>query len=241
MLWRKFLNKKLKRIISGKNGNISFGMVYERQYQNNNIMAEVKKQVTAALEDLCIDTVRVLAADAVQKANSGHPGTPMGLAPVGHVLWTKSMRYNPLNPEWPNRDRFVLSAGHACMLQYSFLHLTGYDITLNDIKKFRQLHSKTAGHPEYGLLAGIEVTTGPLGQGFANGVGMAIAQQYLAARYNKPGFNLFDYRIYSICSDGDMMEGVTSEAASIAGWRESPRYFPTAATSGAAMPNYCMP
>ena len=217
MLWRKFLNKKLKRIISGKNGNISFGMVYERQYQNNNIMAEVKKQVTAALEDLCIDTVRVLAADAVQKANSGHPGTPMGLAPVGHVLWTKSMRYNPLNPEWPNRDRFVLSAGHACMLQYSFLHLTGYDITLNDIKKFRQLHSKTAGHPEYGLLAGIEVTTGPLGQGFANGVGMAIAQQYLAARYNKPGFNLFDYRIYSICSDGDMMEGVTSEAASIAG------------------------
>ncbi len=180
-------------------------------------MLEVKEQTAAAIEDLCINTVRILAADAVQKANSGHPGTPMGLAPVGHVLWTKAMNYDPQNPNWPNRDRFVLSAGHACMLQYSFLHLTGYDITLNDIKKFRQLHSKTAGHPEYGLLDGIEVTTGPLGQGFANGVGMAIAQQYLAARYNKPGFNLFDYKIYAICSDGDMMEGVTSEAASVAG------------------------
>jgi len=180
-------------------------------------MTEVKEQANTALEKLCIDTVRVLAADAVQKANSGHPGTPMALAPVGHVLWSKMMRYNPQNPEWPNRDRFVLSAGHACMLQYSFLHLTGYDITLNDIKKFRQLHSKTAGHPEYGLLAGIEVTTGPLGQGFANGVGMAIAEKYLASRYNQNGFNLFDYRIYAICSDGDLMEGVSSEAASIAG------------------------
>lgn len=180
-------------------------------------MPEVKEQTNTALEKLCIDTVRVLAADAVQKANSGHPGTPMALAPTGHVLWSKMMRYNPQNPEWPNRDRFVLSAGHACMLQYSFLHLTGYDITLNDIKKFRQLHSKTAGHPEYGLLAGIEVTTGPLGQGFANGVGMAIAQKYLAKRYNQTGFKLFDYRIFAICSDGDMMEGISSEAASIAG------------------------
>ncbi len=180
-------------------------------------MIEVKEQTAAGIEQLCINTVRVLSADAVQKANSGHPGTPMALAPMGHVLWSKVMNYNPQDPNWPNRDRFVLSAGHACMLQYSFLHLTGYDITLNDIKKFRQLHSKTAGHPEYGLLAGIEVTTGPLGQGFANGVGFAIAQQYLAARYNKPGFDLFNYKIFAICSDGDMMEGISSEAASIAG------------------------
>jgi transketolase len=180
-------------------------------------MIEATEQTTAGVEQLCINTVRVLAADAVQQANSGHPGTPMALAPVGHVLWSKVMNYNPQNPNWANRDRFVLSAGHACMLQYSYLHLTGYDITLNDIKKFRQLHSKTAGHPEFGLLAGIEVTTGPLGQGFANGVGMAIAQQYLAARYNKPGYNLFDYNIYAICSDGDIMEGISSEAASIAG------------------------
>ncbi len=180
-------------------------------------MRGVTEQTTAGIEQLCINTVRILSADAVQKANSGHPGTPMALAPVGHVLWSKLMNYNPQDPNWANRDRFVLSAGHACMLQYSFLHLTGYDITLNDIKKFRQLHSKTAGHPEFGLLAGIEVTTGPLGQGFANGVGMAIAQQYLAARYNKPGFDLFDYQIYVICSDGDMMEGITSEAASVAG------------------------
>jgi transketolase len=164
-----------------------------------------------------INTVRVLAADAVQKANSGHPGTPMGLAPIGDVLWTKVMNYNPDDPLWPNRDRFILSAGHACMLQYCFLYLTGYDVTLDDLKNFRQLHSKTAGHPEYGLLPGIEVTTGPLGQGFANGVGMAIAQQYLASRYNKPGFDLFDYKIYAICSDGDIMEGVSAEAASLAG------------------------
>jgi len=172
---------------------------------------------TAPIEQLGINTVRILAADAVQKANSGHPGTPMGLAPLGHVLWAESMNYNPRNPEWANRDRFILSCGHACMLQYSFLYLTGYPITLDDIKKFRQLHSKTAGHPEYGLIPGIEVTTGPLGQGFANGVGFAIAQKYLAARYNKPGFDIFNYKIYTICSDGDMMEGISSEAASIAG------------------------
>lgn len=164
-----------------------------------------------------IDTVRVLSADAVQKANSGHPGTPMALAPLGHILWSEVMKYNPENPEWPNRDRFVLSCGHACMLQYSFLHLTGYGISLKDIENFRQLHSITAGHPEYGLTPGIEVTTGPLGQGFANGVGMAIAQQYMAKRYNQPDFNIFDYHVYSICSDGDLMEGVTAEAASFAG------------------------
>jgi transketolase len=169
------------------------------------------------IEQLGIDTVRILAADAVQKANSGHPGAPMALAPVAHVLWTQHMHYNPRDPQWPNRDRFVLSNGHACMLQYSYLYLTGYDLTLDDIKQFRQLHSKTPGHPEYGLTPGIEVTTGPLGQGFANGIGMAIAQRHLAARYNRPGFELFDYKIYSICGDGDMMEGVTSEAASLAG------------------------
>src|ERR1700761_4075916 len=175
---------------------------------------------TKSIEQLSIDTVRVLSADAVQKANSGHPGTPMAIAPIGHVLWSQFMHYNPKNPNWANRDRFILSAGHACMFQYSFLYLTGYDLTLDDLKKFRQLHSKTAGHPEYGLLDGIEVTTGPLGQGFANGVGFAIAQKYLAARYNKPGFELFDYKIYAICSDGDLMEGVASEAASLAGHLE---------------------
>lgn len=170
-----------------------------------------------SIEQLGINTVRILSADAVQKANSGHPGTPMALAPIGDVLWTKVMNYNQGNPEWANRDRFVLSAGHACMLQYCFLYLTGYDVTLDDLKNFRQLHSKTAGHPEHGLLAGVEVTTGPLGQGFANGVGMAIAQQYIASKYNKPGFDLFDYKIYAICSDGDIMEGVSAEAASLAG------------------------
>src|ERR1700694_693817 len=172
---------------------------------------------TQSIEQLGIDTVRILSIDAVQKANSGHPGTPMAIAPIGHVLWSQYMHYNPKSPQWPNRDRFILSAGHACMFQYSFLYLTGYDITLDDIKNFRQLHSKTAGHPEYGLLKGIEVTTGPLGQGFANGIGFAIAQQWLASRYNKEGFNLFDYNIYAICSDGDLMEGVSAEAASIAG------------------------
>jgi len=175
---------------------------------------------TQDIEKLAIDTVRILSADAVQKANSGHPGTAMALAPMGHVLWSKALNYNPKNPDWANRDRFILSCGHACMLQYSFLYLTGYDLSLDDIKNFRQLNSKTAGHPEYGLAPGIDVTTGPLGQGFANGVGFAIAQKHLAARYNKPGYNLFDYHVYAIVSDGDMMEGVTSEAASLAGHLE---------------------
>jgi len=178
---------------------------------------ETAEKTTTSLETLCINTVRILAVDAVQKANSGHPGTAMALAPLGHLLWSKMLNYNPQDPNWPNRDRFILSAGHACMLQYSYLYLTGYDLTLNDIKKFRQLHSKTPGHPEYGLLDGIEATTGPLGQGFANGVGMGIAQKWLADRYNKPGFDLFDYCIYVICSDGDIMEGISSEAASVAG------------------------
>ena len=172
------------------------------------------------LEELAINTVRVLAVDAVQKANSGHPGMPMGAAPMAHVLYTKFMNYNPKDSHWPNRDRFILSAGHGCMLQYSLLHLTGYKLSMDDLKNFRQLHSKTAGHPEYGLTDGIDVTTGPLGQGFANGVGFAIGQKHLAARFNKPGFDLFNYKVYVICSDGDMMEGVSSEAASLAGHLE---------------------
>jgi transketolase len=172
---------------------------------------------THTIEQEAINTVRVLSVDAVQKANSGHPGMPMGAAPMGHVLWADIMNYNPRNPRWANRDRFILSAGHGCMLQYCFLYLTGYDITLDDLKNFRQLNSKTPGHPEYDLAMGIELTTGPLGQGFANAVGFAIAQYQLAARYNKPDFELFNYNIFVICSDGDMMEGITSEAASLAG------------------------
>jgi len=175
---------------------------------------------TKSIEEQGIDTIRILSVDAVQKANSGHPGTAMALAPMAHVLWTQFLNYNPKNTHWANRDRFILSAGHACMLQYSILYLTGYDISLDDIKNFRQMNSKTAGHPEYGLCPGIDVTTGPLGAGVSNGVGFAIAQKYLAATYNKPGFDLFDYHVYAICSDGDMMEGVASEAASLAGHLE---------------------
>lgn len=176
---------------------------------------EIKNQT---IEQLAINTVRILSADAVQKANSGHPGMPMGAAPMAHVIYANQMKYNAKSPKWVNRDRFILSAGHGCMLQYSMLYLTGYDdITLDDIKDFRQMHSKTAGHPEYGHLQGIEVTTGPLGQGFANGVGFSIAQKHIAARFNKPGFNLFDYNIYAIVSDGDLQEGVAAEAASLAG------------------------
>lgn len=174
----------------------------------------------AGLEQAAIDTIRVLSVDAVQKANSGHPGMPMGAAPMGHVLWTRYLRFNPKNPHWANRDRFILSAGHGCLLQYCLLYLTGYDVTLDDLKNFRQLNSKTAGHPEYDLIDGVDVTTGPLGQGFANGVGFAIAQKHLAAKFNRPGFDVFNYHIYAICSDGDMMEGVTSEAASLAGHLE---------------------
>ena len=172
---------------------------------------------TDSIEQMGINTARILSIDGVQKANSGHPGLPMGAAPMAHALWAHQMNYNPRNPNWANRDRFILSAGHGCMLQYSYLFLTGYNCTLDDLKNFRQLHSKTPGHPEHGLLDGIEVTTGPLGQGFANGVGFAIAQHHLAARFNRPGYDLFNYHIYAICSDGDMMEGVTSEAASMAG------------------------
>jgi transketolase len=171
----------------------------------------------AALDQLCINTIRTLAMDGVQKAKSGHPGMPMGMAPVAYVLWTRLMRHNPQNPKWQNRDRFLLSGGHGSMLLYSLLHLTGYDLAYEELKKFRQWESKTPGHPEYGWTPGVEMTTGPLGQGFSSGVGMAIAQKYLAARYNQPGFDVVNYRIYAFCGDGDLMEGVSSEAASLAG------------------------
>jgi transketolase len=171
----------------------------------------------AEIEQLCINSIRVLAIDAVQKANSGHPGMPMGMAPVGYLLWTRFLRHNPRNPHWPGRDRFVLSAGHGSMLLYSLLYLTGYDLPLDELKRFRQFGSRTPGHPEFHLTPGVETTTGPLGQGFANGVGMAIAAKHLAARFERDDFKLFDHRIFAIVSDGDMMEGVSSEAASIAG------------------------
>jgi transketolase len=169
------------------------------------------------LERLCINTIRTLAMDAVQKADSGHPGTPMALAPAAYVLWTKFMRYNPANPHWFNRDRFILSAGHASMLQYAMLFLTGYDLSLEDLQHFRQWGSKTPGHPEYGRTPGIDTTTGPLGQGIMNAVGMAIAEAHLAALFNRPGFDLVDHYTYGICSDGDLMEGASHEAASLAG------------------------
>jgi transketolase len=169
------------------------------------------------LDQLCINTIRTLSLDAIQKAESGHPGLPLGMAPTAYVLWTKFMRHNPKNPKWFNRDRFLLSAGHGSMLIYSLLHLTGYDLPMDEIKRFRQLHSKTPGHPENFMTAGVEITTGPLGQGFANGVGMAMAQEHLAAKFNCDGFPIIDHHIYCICSDGDLMEGVAYESASIAG------------------------
>jgi len=169
------------------------------------------------LQRLSIDTIRTLAMDAVQKANAGHPGTPMSTAPMAYALWTRFLKHNPKDPKWADRDRFVLSAGHASMLLYSLLYLTGYGLTLDDIKNFRQFESLTPGHPEYGETPGVEVTTGPLGQGFAMGVGMAIAERFLAARYNRPGFDLVDHYTYALCSDGDLMEGISSEAASLAG------------------------
>jgi transketolase len=170
-----------------------------------------------ALDELCINTIRFLAVDAVERANSGHPGAPMGAAPVAYVLWDRFLRHNPADPAWPDRDRFVLSAGHASMLLYSLLHLTGYDVRLEDLKAFRQWGSATPGHPERGDAPGVETTTGPLGQGFANGVGIAMAEMALAASYNRPGHEIVDHATYVLCSDGDLMEGVASEAASLAG------------------------
>ncbi|MCH8282563.1 MAG: transketolase, partial [Chloroflexi bacterium] len=169
------------------------------------------------LDDLCINTIRFLSIDAVQQANSGHPGAPMGAAPMAYVLWDRFLKHNPTDPQWPDRDRFILSAGHASALLYSLLHLTGYDLPLDELKRFRQLGSKTPGHPEYGLAPGVEVTTGPLGQGFANGVGMAIAERWLAHHFNRPGHEIIDHYVYALVSDGDLQEGVASEAASLAG------------------------
>ncbi len=170
-----------------------------------------------ALDQLCINTIRMLAVDAVQKANSGHPGMPMGAAPMAYVLWTRFLRHNPTNPMWPDRDRFVLSAGHGSMLLYSLVHLTGYDLSLEELKNFRQWDSKTPGHPEAHIAPGVETTTGPLGQGFANGVGMALAERFLAAHFNRPGHTIVDHHTYAIVSDGDLMEGISHEAASLAG------------------------
>jgi transketolase len=169
------------------------------------------------LDLLCINTIRTLAMDAVQKANSGHPGTPMALAPLAYTIWTRHLRHNPRDTHWIDRDRFILSAGHASMLLYSLLYLTGYGLELDDLKNFRQWESKTPGHPEYGLTRGVETTTGPLGQGMANGVGMAMAEAHLAAQFNTPEHKPIDHYVYAICSDGDLMEGVSAEAGSVAG------------------------
>ena len=182
--------------------------------------APVQKEnpnINPELDQLCINTIRTLSLDAVQKANSGHPGLPLGAAPMAYVLWTRFLRHNPQNPKWENRDRFLLSAGHGSMLIYSLLHLTGYDLSLDELKNFRQWGSETPGHPEYGLTPGVEITTGPLGQGFANGVGMAMGAAHLGAKFNKPDSKLVDHFVYAIVSDGDLMEGVAAEAASLAG------------------------
>ena len=171
----------------------------------------------SALDQLCINTIRFLAVDTVQKAKSGHPGTPMGAAPMAYALWDRFLKHNPGDPEWPDRDRFVLSPGHASALLYSLLHLTGYDLPMDELKQFRQWGSKTPGHPEHGLTPGVEATTGPLGQGFGNAVGMALAERWLASRFNRPGHEIIDHHTYAIVSDGDLQEGITSEAASMAG------------------------
>ena len=171
----------------------------------------------SALDQLCINTIRFLAVDTVQKAKSGHPGAPMGAAPMAYALWDRFLKHNPDDPAWPNRDRFVLSCGHASALLYSLLHLTGYDLPMDELKQFRQWGSKTPGHPEHGLTPGVEATTGPLGQGFGNAVGMALAERWLAGRFNRPGHEIIDHHTYAIVSDGDLQEGIASEAASMAG------------------------
>ena len=193
-------------------------------------MSAPARAATTDLDRLAIDTIRTLSMDAVEAAKSGHPGTPMALAPVAFTIWRDFLRYDPTNPAWPNRDRFVLSCGHASMLLYSLIHLAGIKrggsadanrnvpaVSLDEIKKFRQLDSVCAGHPEHHMTAGIETTTGPLGQGCGNSVGMAIAGKFLAERYNKPGFTLFDHHVWAICGDGCLMEGISHEAASAAG------------------------
>ena len=176
-----------------------------------------KALTDSALDQLCINTLRFLAIDSVQKARSGHPGAPMGAAPMAYVLWDRFLKHNPADPNWPDRDRFVLSAGHASAMLYSLLHLTGYDLPIEELQQFRQWGSRTPGHPEFGLTPGVEVTTGPLGQGLANAVGMALAERWLATRFNRPGHDLVDHYTYAIVSDGDLQEGVAAEAASLAG------------------------
>ena len=172
---------------------------------------------TEILQTNAINTLRFLSVDAVQKANSGHPGLPMGAAAIAYTIWTHHLRHNPVNPGWANRDRFILSGGHGSMLLYSLLYLTGYELSLDELKEFRQWNSHTPGHPEYGHTPGVEVTTGPLGQGFANGVGFAIAERHLAELFNRPGYEVVNHYTYAIVTDGDLSEGVASEAASLAG------------------------
>jgi transketolase len=180
-------------------------------------MADTATTPALSLDQLCVNAIRILAMDATQAANSGHPGAPMGMAPLAYVLWTRHLRHNPADPSWPGRDRFVLSAGHASLLLYSLLHLTGYDLTLDDLRQFRQWGSRTPGHPEFGHTPGVETTTGPLGQGMANAVGMALAEAHLAARFNRGGHDVMHHRTYFLASDGDLMEGISHEAASLAG------------------------
>ncbi|NGX95308.1 MAG: transketolase, partial [Candidatus Afipia apatlaquensis] len=169
------------------------------------------------IEQLTVNTIRLLSAEAIEKANSGHPGLPLGSAPLAYTLWSRIMKHNPNNPNWFDRDRFILSAGHGSALLYSLLHLFGYGITIDDLKQFRQWGSKTPGHPEYDHTPGVETTTGPLGQGIANGVGMAIVESYLSQKFNRPGFNVIDHNTYCLAGDGCLMEGISSEAASLAG------------------------
>ena len=173
--------------------------------------------ITMDIRQTTINNIRTLAADTVQKANSGHPGAPMGMAPMAYAVWMSAMKHNPKDPTWPDRDRFVLSSGHASSLIYCLLHLTGYGLTMDDMKQFRQWGSKTPGHPEYRHTVGVETTTGPLGQGVANAVGFAIAETMLAAHFNRPNFPIVDHRVYAFCGDGCMMEGIASEACSLAG------------------------
>jgi transketolase len=163
------------------------------------------------------NAIRMLAVDAVENAKSGHPGAPMGMAEIAEVLWNRHLKHNPIDPQWPNRDRFVLSNGHGSMLLYALLHLTGYDLSIDELRRFRQLHSKTAGHPEVGITPGVETTTGPLGQGLANAVGLALAERLLALQYNRPGYEVIDHHTYVFVGDGCLMEGISHEACSLAG------------------------
>src|SRR5699024_1791103 len=181
------------------------------------ILGGKQKMSTQYIEQTSINTIRTLAIDAIEKANSGHPGLPMGAAPMAYTLWTDFMKHNPKNSKWFNRDRFVLSAGHGSMLLYSLLHLSGYDVTIDDLKNFRHWESRTPGHPEYGFTDGVEATTGPLGQGIAMAVGMAMAEAHLSARYNRENYSVIDHHTYALISDGDLMEGISHESASLAG------------------------